>query len=113
MAARKVKDLAVKTGSYTDASGKTKGRYENVGSMMKGDDGNFFILLKRTFNPAGVHVEEGRDQLIISVFDLQDDEPAQQQSQQSPPARSAPPPEARNRSAPANNHPLPDDDIPF
>lgn len=84
MAAKKVKDLAVKTGSYTK-DGQEKGRYENVGALMKTDDGNYFILLKRTFNPAGVPVEDGRDQIIVSVFDLKDTAaPSQQQSSQPP-----------------------------
>jgi hypothetical protein len=35
----KLYDVAVKTGSYTDKSGATKGRYENIGVMMEGDNG--------------------------------------------------------------------------
>jgi hypothetical protein len=72
MGAKKVKELAVKTGSYTDNQGQQRGRYENVGSLMKNDDGSFFVLLKRTFNPAGVAVQDGKDQVLISVFDLKD-----------------------------------------
>lgn len=82
MAAKKVKDLAVKTGSYTK-DGQEKGRYENVGALMKTDDGNYFVLLKRTFNPAGVPVEDGRDQIIVSVFDLKDADGGSLQRQQS------------------------------
>ncbi len=97
MAAKKVKDLAVKTGSYMK-DGQEKGRYENVGSLMKMDDGSFFVLLKRTFNPAGVPVQDGKDQIIVSVFDLKDD-----RGDSAPPQRqSAPPPSAAD-----------DDDIPF
>lgn len=66
---QKIKDLAVKTGSYTDRSGQTKGRYENVGSILQMDDGSKMMLLKRSFNPAGVPHKEGSDQIIISMFD--------------------------------------------
>ena len=95
MAAKKIKDLAVKTGSYTDREGKEKGRFENVGSLMQMDDGSQFILLKRTFNPAGVHVEPGKDQILLSVFDLRDDNaaPARQ-------AAPAPAPSADNPDVP-------------
>lgn len=61
-------DLAVKTGSYTDAQGQTKGRYENIGAVMQGNDG-FFIILKRTFNPAGVPNPDDRDSVMVSMFE--------------------------------------------
>lgn len=101
MASKKVKDIAVKTGTYTK-DGQEKGRFENVGSLMKSDDGSFFILLKRTFNPAGITVEDGRDQIILSVFDLKD----QDSPRQAAPAQRTDPP-------PGNNDSFPDDDIPF
>mgnify|MGYP000894787971 CR=1 FL=1 len=66
---RKIKDLAVKTGSYTDRNGETKNRYENVGSILQMDDGSKMMLLKRSFNPAGVPFREGSDQIVISLFD--------------------------------------------
>lgn len=66
---KKIKDLAVKTGSYTDRSGETKVRYENVGSILQMDDGSKMMLLKRSFNPAGVPFREGSDQIVISLFD--------------------------------------------
>lgn len=87
MAAKKVKDLVVKTGTYM-SQGQEKGRWENVGSLMQGDDGNQFILLKRTFNPAGITVEPGKDQVLISMFDHDREQggqrPQQQQRQQRP-----------------------------
>ena len=74
--ARKIADLVVKTGEYQNGQGETKGRYENVGSMMEGDNGNFMIL-KRTFNPAGVPNPDCKDSVIVSCF-----EPQQAQGQQ-------------------------------
>lgn len=65
----KLKDLAVKTGSYTTATGETKVRYENVGHILQMDDGSKMMLLKRTFNPAGVPNPDHRDSIILSVFD--------------------------------------------
>ena len=102
MAAKRVKDLAVKTGSYT-VNGETKSRYLNVGSMMKSDDGSFFLLLNKTFNPAGVPGDPDRDNIIVSVFDLRDSD----QPNQAPATRAAPPP--ARQAAPAAG----DDDIPF
>ena len=66
---QKLKDLAVKTGEYTDKSGAKKNRYENIGVLME-KDGNQFILMKRTFNPAGVNSD--RDTILVSLFDTQE-----------------------------------------
>lgn len=92
---QKIKELKVKTGEYT-VNGETKGRWEDVGAIMQGDKGKF-IMLKRTFNPAGVPNPDGRDSVLISMFD-----PKEQQG-------TAP------AAAPAPRAPAPssDDDIPF
>jgi hypothetical protein len=105
MASKKIKDLAVKTGSYTDRDGNTKGRYLNVGSLMKSDDGSVFILLNTTFNPAGVPNPDNRDNVLISVFDLKDADQQQGGGQtRRPPAQ---------QSAPKPQQDFSDDDIPF
>lgn len=104
MAYQKIRDLAVATSQYTDASGQQKNRYENVGALMKGDDGSMFVLLKRTFNPAGVPFKAGSDQIIVSIFELRDQSQAPVQSQ---PVRQAP---QRQPAAAQTNG---DDDIPF
>ena len=67
-------DVVVKTGEY-QSNGETKGRYENIGTMMQGDNGPFLIL-KRTFNPAGVPNPDNKDSVIVSLFE------PQQQNQQ-------------------------------
>ena len=77
----KVADLAVKTGEYPK-DGEMKGRYENIGSLMQGDKGHFLIL-KRTFNPAGVPNPEDKDSIIVSCFEQQSNN--QQQPQQRAP----------------------------
>ena len=62
-------DLCVKTGSYTDKQGNEKISWEKVGVLMEGSNGNPFILMKPHFNPAGIAREEGRDNIIISLFE--------------------------------------------
>lgn len=113
MAAQKIKDLAVKTGSYTDNQGQEKGRYQNVGSLMRGDDGNEFIVLHRWFNPAGVPNPENRDSVLISCF-----EPKQQQQQQQGWGQPQQPRQQQhggyNRNAPVNQGQQNfDSDVPF
>ena len=72
-------DLVVKTGEYTDQSGATKGRFKNVGVVMEDRDGPY-ILLDRTFNPAGVPGQDGRESIIVSMYEPRDQ--AGQQAQQ-------------------------------
>lgn len=103
----KLKDLAVKTGSYTDRNGETKNRYKNIGSILQLDDGSKIILLDRSFNPAGVPHKEGSDQIIVSAFDPR---PRGGESEPLPAAPNAPP---RSRPAPQPAAAGFDDDIPF
>jgi len=86
--AQKIRDLAVKTGTYTDGQGQEKGRWMPVGALMKGDDGNEFLLLNRTFNPAGVPQTDGRESVIVSAFPVRDQQGGGQ-SQPSQPAHPA------------------------
>lgn len=65
---QKLYDAVVKTGEYTDGQGNTKGRYENVGSVMQGDNGQFLVL-KRTFSAAGVPNPDNKDSVIVSFFE--------------------------------------------
>ena len=81
----KIRDIAVKTGEYTDQNGQTKGRYQNVGSLMKSDDGGEFIILNRWFNPAGIPNPDSRDSVILSCFQLRDRSQQQQPPQQPEP----------------------------
>jgi hypothetical protein len=93
-------DLVVKVGEYTDGQGQTKGRFKNVGVMMEGDKGPY-ILLDRTFNPAGVGGNEGRESIIVSLY-----EPKQEGGQSSHSAAKA------NAYQPASRD-LDGDDVPF
>ena len=74
MANRKIRDVVVKVGEYTDHNtGETKGRFENVGALMRNeDDDSFFIMLRRTFNPAGVPNNDERGSVLLSCYVPQD-----------------------------------------
>ena len=93
---KKMYDLAVKTGEY-QKDGKTKNRYQNIGSIMENDNDQFMIL-DRTFNPAGVPNPDNKSSVIVSMFK------ADRDSGNKKPVES-------KSSAPDN--PFDDDDIPF
>lgn len=82
--AHKTHDIVAKVGEYTDRQGNTKARYENVGALMQGDNGPF-IMMKRTFNIAGLP-QDGRDNALLSCFEPRDD---QQQGNRQHSARQA------------------------
>lgn len=69
----KVYDLKVAVGTY-EKNGETKKNYENVGVVMKSEKG-MYILLNRTFNPAGVPGEGSK--IIISMFEPREKEMSQ------------------------------------
>jgi hypothetical protein len=74
-------DLAVKVGEYQDSNGETKKRWKNVGAVVQGKDG-FFILMDKTFNPAGL-AEPDRESIMISMFEpRQNDQQGGNQGQQ-------------------------------
>lgn len=58
---KKVKDLAVKVADKN---------WVNIGCIIEKDDGGKFMIMNRTFNPAGVPNPENRDTLIVSMFDV-------------------------------------------
>jgi hypothetical protein len=66
---KRTHDLAVKVGEY-QSEGKTKNRYRNVGTILQGDDGNELILIDPTFNFAAVKLQDGRDMVMVSKFEV-------------------------------------------
>lgn len=102
--AKKLYDLAVKTGEYTNGNGEKKGRWQNVGAVMQNDDGGKFIMLSKWFNPAGVPDLNGKnsasESILLSMF-----EPKSQDGQTAHGASKA------NGYAPAPAGA--DDDVPF
>ena len=71
MSAKKIYDLAVKTGTY-EKDGETKGKYTNVGVVLQKDDGGKFLMIDPCFNFAGVKREDGRDMILVSMFEPKD-----------------------------------------
>lgn len=59
-------DAVIKTGSYTNAQGEEKGRYQNVGALLVNDEGREFLVLEPWFNPAGAMNKNG--QVFVSLF---------------------------------------------
>lgn len=94
----KLYDISVKTGEYTDKNGEVKGRYENIGTVWMGDKGQY-MMMKRTFNPAGVPFKDGSDSIFISMF------APREENQQKPQRQSS--------SKPTKNLSDMDDDVPF
>lgn len=97
---KKIKDLAVKVGTY-QKGGETKNRYINIGCILEKDDGGKFMLLERTFNPAGVPNPDGKDTIIVSMFDIGDKKDGGNHKGMTP-----------QGDIPSNN-PLDSDEIPF
>lgn len=82
--AQKLYDVVVKTGEYQGNDGNMKGRYENIGVVMQGDNGPY-MLLKRHISPAGFPNPENRDTVLCSLFEENNNQqqaPQQQQPQQ-------------------------------
>lgn len=106
MAAQKLMDITVKTGEYQDPqSGMPKGRYQNVGSLMAGDDGRQFIILERWFNPAGVPNPQDRSSVILSLFEPNNGQQAPAQQQPPPQNYNQPPQQPpQGYQPPPNNY---------
>lgn len=102
---KRVKDLAVVIGTY-EKGGETKKRYQNIGVLMEGENGQF-ILLDPLINLAAVPREAGKDRVMVSMFD-----PKDKDSSQTEPSKSSEYARAKaNGYAPEPKHL--DDDIPF
>lgn len=70
MATQREYDLAVVTGSYTDPqTGQPKNRYQTIGTVMRKDDGGKFILLDPLVNLAAVPRGQGKDRIMVSMFE--------------------------------------------
>ena len=89
MATRKTHDLAVKIGEYINAQGEKKNRYQNVGAVMQGDNGQF-IMLAKWFNPAGVVDARGGESILLSMFEPRQEGQQPTGQQQQRPQTAAP-----------------------
>lgn len=67
--AKKLYDIAVANGSYTDVEGNKKNRYANIGVVMQSDDGNAFAILERNANLAGFPYDATKgNSVVASLF---------------------------------------------
>jgi len=69
MSFKKTHDLKVAYGTY-QKDGETKKSYRTVGAVMEDpENGNKFLFIDPTFNFAAVKREDGRDSVIVSMFE--------------------------------------------
>ena len=86
MATKVLKELAVAVASYEDRNtGQTKNRYRNIGVLMESEnergEKNLFLMLDRSFNPAGVPFKPNSDKILISMFDPRDNSQGEQRDE--------------------------------
>ena len=55
---RKIYEAVIGTGQYRDKNGEAKTKWESVGSVIETDNGKKGLLLKRTFAPSGLPVDD-------------------------------------------------------
>ena len=65
----KLWDIAVVVGTYKQG-GEDKFKWKTVGAIVEGKGDKQYIMLDRTFNPAGVPDldNRGSDQIVMSLF---------------------------------------------
>jgi hypothetical protein len=112
MTTRVLKELAVAVSTYEDRStGQQKNRYKNIGVMMENtnDRGekNTFLMLDRSFNPAGVAFKPGSDKILVSMFDPKPRDGQDDSDSRRDPGRQAP------AGYGAGGRPDLDDEVPF
>lgn len=75
------KKLAIANGTYTNAQGETKTRWVNIGLINTNAQGKEYMLLDPTINLAAFTREEGRDMVMIGMFE-ENNQQQQNQGQQ-------------------------------
>lgn len=68
----KLKDLCVVASTYKK-DGETKKRWQTIGALMEAKDGGQFVLLDPLVNLAAVPREDGKDRVMVSLFDPKGD----------------------------------------
>lgn len=74
-------DLACKTGTY-EKNGETKNRYKNVGLILENEEGKKMVMIDPTFNFAAVKREDGKDMVMVSMFEPKDKQQSQSQEEE-------------------------------
>lgn len=75
-------DLLVKTGEY-EQNGETKARWRKIGRIVDSEKGPF-MLLERTFNPAGVPDARDSDSILVTIRPSDQDGQRSQSTQDVP-----------------------------
>jgi hypothetical protein len=65
---KKLYDVEVPLGVYTDKQGNEKTRWQNVGAMFEGEKGPY-LLLDRWFNPAGLPNPENKTSVVLNLYE--------------------------------------------
>ena len=104
--AQRIREIKVPVGEYTDQSGQKRTRWETIGSLWAGDK-NDFIVLKKTFNPAGLESSpNNKHTVLLNCFDIEE-KTQQPQAQAQPRAQVAQAQVAQQAYAPVNPQPNP------
>ena len=77
-----MKKLAVANGQYQNAQNETKTRWVNVGIINTNKDGKEYMLIDPTINFAAFPREEGKDMVMVGMFEEQNNQGGGQQGQQ-------------------------------
>lgn len=84
----KLYDISVTTGTY-EVNGEKKYRSERIGTVWEGKNGPY-LRLNRTFNPAGVPVQDPlADSIICNMWEPRDGQAPAPQSAVRTPANNA------------------------
>ena len=76
-----MKKLAVANGQY-QKDGQTKTRWVNVGVIGVGTNGKEYMLIDPTINFAGFPKEDGKDMVMVGIFDDSNQQQGGNQNQQ-------------------------------
>lgn len=75
-------DLLVKTGEY-EQNGQTKARWKRIGRIVDSAKGPY-MLLEKTFNPAGVPDSRDSDSILVTIRESDQDQGQRQQFSDAP-----------------------------
>ena len=78
-----LKNISVKTGSWTDKEGKERGRYVTIGHIHEGEHGHY-ITLESQYNLAAFPRKDGDMRVIANLYDPKPKEERQEAPKQPP-----------------------------
>ncbi len=84
MSAKITHNICVAVGKYNkvvNGENVEKTNWLTVGKSWLKDDGGTFHTMEKTFNPAGVPTEEGKNSFFLNFFEIKDDDQPKKQEQ--------------------------------